>query len=82
MNCFFHSPFTIDYSLFLNLAGAAGIEPAVTVLETVGLPLTDAPKFYLTSLWVICFRQKRQYFFNSNLPCLSFLFFVEVYNLL
>ncbi len=25
------------------MAGAAGIEPAVTVLETVGLPLTDAP---------------------------------------
>ena|GEM_PF-7032280 len=24
-------------------AGAAGVEPAVTVLETVGLPLTDAP---------------------------------------
>ena len=23
--------------------GAAGVEPAVTVLETVGLPLTDAP---------------------------------------
>ena len=25
------------------LAGAAGVEPTVTVLETVGLPLTDAP---------------------------------------
>ena len=24
-------------------SGAAGLEPAVTVLETVGLPLTDAP---------------------------------------
>ena len=24
-------------------AGAAGVEPAVTVLETAGLPLTDAP---------------------------------------
>ena len=26
------------------MAGAAGIEPAVPVLETGGLPLTDAPK--------------------------------------
>ena len=25
------------------MAGAGGIEPPVTVLETVGLPLTDAP---------------------------------------
>lgn len=25
------------------MAGVAGIEPAVTVLETVGLPLTDTP---------------------------------------
>ncbi len=31
-------------SIFQN-SGAAGLEPAVTVLETVGLPLTDAPKF-------------------------------------
>jgi hypothetical protein len=28
----------------LKPTGAAGLEPAVTVLETVGLPLTDAPK--------------------------------------
>ena len=27
-----------------KVAGAGGIEPPVTVLETVGLPLTDAPK--------------------------------------
>ena len=26
-----------------DTAGVAGVEPAVTVLETVGLPLTDAP---------------------------------------
>ena len=26
------------------MAGAEGIEPPVTVLETVGLPLTDAPR--------------------------------------
>ena len=33
------------------LAGAAGIEPALKVLETLVLPLYDAPKFYLiTSL--------------------------------
>ena len=30
---------------FSKPTGAAGLEPAVTVLETVGLPLTDAPKF-------------------------------------
>ena len=34
--------------------GAAGLEPAVTVLETVGLPLTDAPIFYFISLWGVC----------------------------
>jgi hypothetical protein len=28
----------------IKVAGAGGIEPPVTVLETVGLPLTDAPK--------------------------------------
>jgi len=27
----------------IKVAGAGGIEPPVTVLETVGLPLTDAP---------------------------------------
>ncbi len=26
------------------IAGAEGFEPSVTVLETVGLPLTDTPK--------------------------------------
>ncbi len=41
------------FDIFLNMfiltaigptqTGAAGVEPAVTVLETVGLPLTDAP---------------------------------------
>ena len=31
--------------LLFKTTGAAGLEPAVTVLETVGLPLTDAPKF-------------------------------------
>ena len=30
-------------STALRITGAAGLEPAVTVLETVGLPLTDAP---------------------------------------
>ena len=30
--------------LIPKTTGAAGLEPAVTVLETVGLPLTDAPK--------------------------------------
>jgi hypothetical protein len=37
----------ITHSLLLlssKPTGAAGLEPAVTVLETVGLPLTDAPK--------------------------------------
>ena len=33
---------------FLKTTGAAGLEPAVTVLETVGLPLTDAPKFLIS----------------------------------
>ena len=32
-------------------AGAAGLEPAVTVLETVGLPLTDAPKLFYLFMW-------------------------------
>jgi hypothetical protein len=31
-----------------ELTGAAGIEPAVAVLETAGLPLTDAPKLICT----------------------------------
>ena len=35
----------------LNSTGAAGVEPAVTVLETVGLPLTDAPKKNHTFRW-------------------------------
>jgi hypothetical protein len=38
------------------LAGLAGVEPAVTVLETVGLPLTDRPKitfFFLCA--ILCF---------------------------
>ena len=26
-----------------NFAGVEGVEPSVTVLETVGLPLTDTP---------------------------------------
>ena len=30
--------------------GAAGLEPAVTVLETVGLPLTDAPILFYFSV--------------------------------
>ena len=36
---FFHK----NRSCSLKTTGAAGLEPAVTVLETVGLPLTDAP---------------------------------------
>jgi hypothetical protein len=39
---------------FFKNTGAAGLEPAVTVLETVGLPLTDAPKYYLISLCGVC----------------------------
>ena len=33
-------------------SGAAGLEPAVTVLETVGLPLTDAPILNLFCFFV------------------------------
>ena len=36
-------------------SGAAGLEPAVTVLETVGLPLTDAP---ILSLCAACVYDK------------------------
>ena len=35
------------FSLKPYYTGAVGVEPAVTVLETVGLPLTDAPIPYL-----------------------------------
>ena len=34
------------YEVILT-AGAVGLEPTVTVLETVGLPLTDAPNLNL-----------------------------------
>ncbi len=36
---------------FCKTTGAAGLEPAVTVLETVGLPLTDAPKLFNFLMW-------------------------------
>ena len=45
---------TIFIFLFFQNTGAAGLEPAVTVLETVGLPLTDAPIIYLVSLCGVC----------------------------
>ena len=38
-------------ALFFKTTGAAGLEPAVTVLETVGLPLTDAPKLFYLFMW-------------------------------
>ena len=66
------------------MAGAAGIEPAVTVLETVGLPLTDAPcggdtpLDYLISLCNVCFLQNLQYLLSSILSLVFFLFFQEV----
>jgi hypothetical protein len=37
----------------LLLAGAAGIEPTQTVLETVVLPLYDAPSGYVSSIFLI-----------------------------
>ena len=37
----------------IKVAGAGGIEPPVTVLETVGLPLTDAP----INLWTPALQQ-------------------------
>lgn len=36
---------------FKKLAGAEGVEPSVTVLETVGLPLTDAPVKPTINYW-------------------------------
>ena len=76
-----------DQSVFM--AGAAGIEPAVPVLETGGLPLTDAPNrdflttqtprprgYDFTSLWGSCLWQMRQNFLNSSRSVFFFLFFL------
>lgn len=31
-------------SVYMNVAGVAGLEPAVPLLESGGLPLTDTPR--------------------------------------
>ena len=79
----------IVYQYGIKVAGAGGIEPPVTVLETVGLPLTDAPKTrtpaktagliypYFISLCGVCFLQNLQNLLRCSLSGFCFLFFVE-----
>ena len=67
-----------------EVAGAEGIEPPLAVLETAGLPLTDAPQLecstsvYFISRCSVCLRSRGEYFISSSRSVCLRLFLVVV----
>ena len=54
------------------------LETGALAIRATGLQQNSIQPCYLVSLCTVCVRQKRQYFLNSSLSGVFFLFFVVV----